>query len=241
MATTNPTITSLTTVDPSYAPHLTSALASATHALATATADGDLYQYSKSVAIASNSLAVISAQSVLATATGLDYLLASDVIMAAATEIAKIEYLDNMYRADLNMGANVFFCVIFGVLTIWHFVVGGLYRYWYFFFVLGIGSGLDFGGYLARSVSATDETLVNPFWSRLSCLPLPLRSSWRVSITCLADSWCTLARATLGLNPGGSRTSMSPATSSPLSFRPSVVVWLPLRCLLTRIPMLAPM
>ncbi|PSK40557.1 hypothetical protein C7M61_000204 [Candidozyma pseudohaemuli] len=172
MATTIPTITSLTTVDPSYVPLLTSALASATHALGTATADGDLYQYSKSVAAASNSLAIVSAQSVLSTATGLDYLLASEVIMSAATEIAKIEYLDNMYRADLNMGANVFFCVIFGVVTIWHFVVGALYRYWYFFFVLGIGSGLDFGGYLARSVSATDETLVDPFLVQIIVLTI---------------------------------------------------------------------
>lgn len=172
MASTVPTITELTSVDPTYASGLYTALSSATHALATATQDGDLYQYSKSVAAASNSLAIISAQSVMATATGADKLLASETIMAAATQLAEIAYLNNLYRADLNLGANVFFCVIFGVVMLWHFIVGGLFKYWYFFFMFGIGSGLDFGGYLARAVSATDETAINPFLVQIIVLTI---------------------------------------------------------------------
>lgn len=172
MATTIPTITSLTSIDPTHASALTVALTSATHAMGTATADGDLYAFSKSVAAVSNSLAVISAQAVYATASGEAKLLASEVIMSAATELAKIDYLNNMYRADLNMGANVFFCVVFGVLMIFHVLVGSLYHYWYYLCMLGIGSGLDFGGYLARSVSANDETLVNPFLVQIIVLTI---------------------------------------------------------------------
>ncbi|KAF3990792.1 hypothetical protein FT663_00661 [Candidozyma haemuli var. vulneris] len=172
MATTNPTITSLTSINPTHAPGLTTALASATSAFAGATQDGDLYQYSKSIAAASNSLAVISAQAVMATASGADKSSASDEIMAAATELVKIAYEDNMYRADLNMGANVFFCVVFGLLMIFHFSVAGYFRYWYYFVVLGVGSGLDFGGYLARCISATDETLVDPFLVQIIVLTI---------------------------------------------------------------------
>lgn len=172
MASTIPTITLLTSVDPTHASGLYTALSSATHALATATEDGDLYQYSKSVAAASNSLAIISAQSVMATATGAAKLLASENIMSAATELAQIAYLDNMYRADLNMGANVFFCVIFGLVMLWHFIVGGIFQYWYFFCMFGIGSGLDFGGYLARSVSAADESAINPFLVQIIVLTI---------------------------------------------------------------------
>lgn len=172
MATTIPTITTISTVDPTYSSSLYLVLTSATHALATATYEGDQYWYSKKAAAASNSLAIISAQAVLATASGEAKLLASEVIMSAATEIAKIEYLDNMYRADLNMGGNVFYAVIFCLVMLFHFIYGGMRHYWYYMCMLGIGSGLDFGGYIARCVSATDETLVNPFLVQIILLTI---------------------------------------------------------------------
>lgn len=157
MASTIPTITTLTSVDPTHLLGLLSTLHSATQVAATATAEGDQYSLSMQIAQASASLAIISAEKVMATATGDSQSLASNAILSAATKLSEIAFLQNNYRSFLNLGANIFFCVMFGLAWIYHLIVGIHYRYWYFCCILFCGIGLDFAGYLARALSVHHE------------------------------------------------------------------------------------
>lgn len=162
-----------TSIDPTHTLGLLYTVASVTSLVATATDAGELYQYSQKLRGASASLDIISAQAVLATATAASaQASASAVISTAMENLAELSWQQNNYKEWLTTWPNALFAAIFGILFVIHLTLTVLSNYWYYGCMFFIGCGLEFAGYLARSLSVGHESEINPFLCQIIVLTI---------------------------------------------------------------------
>lgn len=162
-----------TFIDPNHTLGLLHTLASATSVVATATQDGTLYQYSQIVRGATDSLDIISAQQVLATATASSAQASASAVIASAMEdLAGLAWEQNNYHEWLTTWPNALFAAIFGVLFFAHLSMSVFSNYWYHGSMFFLGSGLEFAGYVARCLSAGHESNINPFLCQIIVLTI---------------------------------------------------------------------
>lgn len=134
----------------------------AAESLATATLRNDLILLSRVIRGAKASLTAISAQQVIATATeSAQQAEATLALLQASYNLQRLALEENFYKYYMNLGANVFFFVVFALLLF--FNVGMLYKsrhHWYnISFICGFI--LEFLGFLGRILSTTDYTNMN--------------------------------------------------------------------------------
>ncbi|OVF09092.1 putative sphingoid long-chain base transporter [Clavispora lusitaniae] len=162
-----------TSINPTHVTGLLHTLSSASSILATAHKNGPVYTYSQYLRGASASLNAISAESVLATATASSAKAsASAALRSAALDLAGLEWEQNQYTEWLTLWPNALFTGVFGFLLVFHFGLTIFSRYWYFGTTFVIGTGLCFGGYLARSLSVNHESEQNPFLVQIIVLTI---------------------------------------------------------------------
>lgn len=164
---------SLTYINPTATVGLMQTLSSALAVVSTATANAPLYTNSDYIRGATNSLNIISAQGILATATDAQsQAQATAIIESAILDLAALSFDENLYSEWLTLWPNVVFAVVFGILLTIHVLLTLLSTYWYFGAVLLIGSGLTFAGYLSRCISVGNESDENPFLSQFITLTI---------------------------------------------------------------------
>lgn len=163
----------LTSVATSHATALEATLASAGLVLATATKVVDLYTQSQNYAGALASLAIISAQQVLATATEASVQSSAvAVIEEAMAAIHEVKWEQNNYFEWLVKWPNATFTALFALMFCLHVAVGVTSKYWYYFGALFAGTGLNLAGYLARTLSVNNEGDLNAFLCQIITLTI---------------------------------------------------------------------
>lgn len=157
--TTIPTSTVLSSINPTHSVGLISTLTSATADMATATKLASLMHISQDIRGAQASLDIIMAQQVLATATVASVQSqATQAIFNATLNLKALEWDENAYGTDLSMAANVIFTVLFGIVFLVQTGLLTWLRFFYFGGCLFCGAGLEFAGYLTRSLAVNDTS-----------------------------------------------------------------------------------
>lgn len=159
-----PTSTYMKSIDPTNTAGLVSTYESAASAIATITKVGDLVSVSRVIRGAEASLAIISAEQVLATAT-------DDSVRAQATEVIfqhsvnldALNWEENLYDTALNRPANIIYLAVFFLLFAYYSLVCIRSRYWWFNIAFWCGYALEFSGFLGRVLSFSDWTNLNYF------------------------------------------------------------------------------
>lgn len=164
---------SSTSINPTHVLGLLYTAASVSSAVATSVPPASLYQYSQMLRGAQASLEIISAQEVLATATETAaQASASAVISSAIEDLAELAWQQNNYNEWLTMWPNALFAAIFGLLCVTHLTLMIISQYWYYGTMFFIGSGLEFAGYLARSVAVGNESKIDPYLCQIIVLTI---------------------------------------------------------------------
>lgn len=166
-------MSSLTYINPTATSGLIHTLTSALAVVSTAKANAPLYTNSGYIRGASNSLNIISAQAVLATATDAETeASATAVIEAAIADLEAFRFSENIYSEWLTLWPNATYAAIFGVLWGLHTILMVWSKHFYFGGVFFCGCGLTFAGYLGRSISVGRELEANPFLVQIICLTM---------------------------------------------------------------------
>lgn len=168
-----PTHTVISSVNPTHAAGLLLTLASATAALATATAPGAVVSLLRLARGAQASLTLISVQSALATATATqEAAIQSLAAFNATLNLQALAFEENLYQTHLNLGGNAFLAAFFGVLMLVHLGLTVWSRYFYFGISVFLCCGMEFAGYLARCLSVNDPANENFFLCQFICLTI---------------------------------------------------------------------
>lgn len=156
------TPTSLKSIDPSRASDLEHVLTQALASIATVTGAGDYVDLSEAIRGAEASLAVISAQNVLATATdALVQARATQVIVEAAYNLKVLAEEQSFYGHYLNRGGNIFFFVFFAAILAFNVGMLRWSRYHWYNITFVCGYLLQFLGFLGRILAFTDDANLN--------------------------------------------------------------------------------
>ncbi|CAH2351862.1 sphingoid long-chain base transporter Rsb1p [[Candida] railenensis] len=153
-----PTSTSLSYVDPTNFPALTSSIVSATSAIMEQTSIGSLYRLSQVIRGAEASLTIIEAQSILATATSNHTKsLCTQAIFDATLNLKSLELEESPYGTHLSVLANCIFMGLFATLLVLHGGFTVWSKFWYFGCCIILGCGFEFAGYLTRFLAISDD------------------------------------------------------------------------------------
>lgn len=170
---TIPASTTLTTISTGHVTQLLESLASATLAIAEATQIGSIMHYSQVIRGAEASLTVIQNQQILATATNaVVQAQASQAIFNATLNLLELADEENLYGFDLSLAANGIFTALFGLLLIIHLGYMTWLKFWYFGICFASGCGLEFAGYLTRTLAHSDNTNVSYFLCQIITLTI---------------------------------------------------------------------
>lgn len=153
-----PTSTTLRYVDPTHSAGLMSTYASATSALATATGRMDFISNSRLARGAHASLAIISAESVNATATNTQVgAKATLAIFENTVNLLALAREESQYAFRLNRPSNIIYFSIFTLLFL--YFLGAVYksRYHWFNICFVCGYALEFCGFLGRILGFVDD------------------------------------------------------------------------------------
>ena len=168
-----PTHTVLTSVAATHSSKLAKSLSSATARLATETLTENIQSLTWVVRGAQASLTVISAENVLATATDSSVQArATQAIFDATLNMKELVDEQNLYGYNLNVGANYFFLVVYGIITLYFLLMCTISRYHWFNITFLLGYGLEFVGFFGRIKSIHDVTNTN--WYIMQFLPLTI-------------------------------------------------------------------
>lgn len=168
-----PTGTHLTSVDPTHLSDLSALLSQAIESLATITYRPDLILVSENIRGAEASLTIIKAQEVLATATDLSVLAeATQAIYEAGYNLKELAKEENLYSYNLNVGANVFFFIIFTVLFLFNLFMIIRSRYHWYNVTFTAGYALEFLGFLGRVLGIVDNANLNYYLLQYVCLTI---------------------------------------------------------------------
>lgn len=160
--TATQTVKTLSSINPDAVPSLSMSIVNAVSSLATATYAGDLVLLSRVIRGAEASLTALGAQQVLATATNSQVAAeATKILFEAAYNLSELEHEENIYSYVMNRGVNIFYLVMFFLISM--FNIGMLYksRYHWYNITFICGFLLEFIGFLGRVLSSTDYTNIN--------------------------------------------------------------------------------
>ncbi|CAN3373472.1 hypothetical protein DIURU_003027 [Diutina rugosa] len=171
---TMPTSTSLSYVDPTLIPSLMEQLAAITSSAFHATATADVLELQRSFRACEASLTIASGQGFIATAHILDprRQYATQAVFNATLNLVNLENNDNFYGTRLTLGGNVLFTVLFALLFVYHTAMMIWSKHVYFGVCMFCGVGLEFAGYLARSLAANDLLNEDDFLCQIICLTI---------------------------------------------------------------------
>lgn len=168
-----PTGTHLTSVNPTHLSALSALLSQAIESLATITYKPDLILVSENIRGVEASMTIIKAQEVLATATDLSVMAeATKAIYDAGYNLKELAKEENLYGYDLNVGANVFFFVIFTFLFLFNLLMVVKSRYHWYNVTFTAGYALEFLGFLGRILGLFDNANLNYFLLQYVCLTI---------------------------------------------------------------------
>lgn len=169
-----PTLTSLSFIAPTKAAALTSTLSALSLLLAEADKAADAIFIIKSMRAAEASLTIAQGQQVLATATAPSVM--AEVLSAvfnATLNLVDLETKDNFYGTRLSLGGNAVFTALFGLLCLWYLVITIWLRHVYFGVCMFFGTGLEFAGYLTRTLAANgNQNTLLYFLCQFICLTI---------------------------------------------------------------------
>lgn len=165
--------TSFSSVDTQLIPALLSQLASITQQVVEATATDEVRSLRRLFRAVGASLTIALVQRALATATNETFrALASESINNATLSLKFLEEKDNFYSTRLNLGGNILFTVLFGLLLLYEAGITVWSCHIYFGVCICCGVGLEFAGYLARCLAADDLNNMDLFLCQIICLTI---------------------------------------------------------------------
>lgn len=168
-----PTSTSvLTLIATSHVLALLALLSNAYQSLATVTAAGDLVAISRNIRGAEASLTVISAEEVMATATGSVVAQASEAIVRAMANLDELAIEENLYGYNLNHGGNIFFFIVFILIFLLNAVMVYWSTYHWYNVTFVCGYCLQFLGFLGRVLAFSDTKNINYYLLQYVCLTI---------------------------------------------------------------------
>lgn len=156
------TVATLPSISSNVVPALSKSIVNAASSLATATFPGDLVSLSRVIRGAEASLTALGAQQVLATATNSQVVAeATKLLFEATYNLRTLEKEENIYSYTMNRGVNVFYLVMFFLISM--FNIGMLYksRYHWYNITFICGFLLEFVGFVGRVLSSTNYTNVD--------------------------------------------------------------------------------
>ena len=168
-----PTKTVFSTIAASKVTGYSSLISLAYSVAATATKSSHLESLEYVVNGALASMSIVSAEAVTSTAIDpqvLEY--AREVISNSTLYLQhKDDYL-NKYKYDLNLGANVLFCVLFGGAALFNIVMLWKSRYHWYNVTFIIGTLLECIGFVARVVAVNDTSNTMEYAIQYLCLTI---------------------------------------------------------------------
>ncbi|EGV64642.1 phospholipid-translocating ATPase rsb1 [Yamadazyma tenuis] len=166
-------ITAWTSVNPAHTSGLEATLNSVISALPTATGYLDLVSYSQIYRGAEASMAVISAQEVLATATNSAVMAeASQAIFNNTLNLKKLDMDMNLYKYHLSVPANSIYFAIFTLVFLYVAGMSVISKYYWYNVTYICGYGLEFCGWLGRILAINDTSNNNFFILQFVALTL---------------------------------------------------------------------
>ncbi|CAN3357991.1 hypothetical protein DICA1_E01772 [Diutina catenulata] len=168
------TTTSLSSINPSLIPSLSSDLASITERVVHATATDEVKSLRRAFRGVQASLTIAQGQQYLATATSDDSYrsFATEAMNNATLSLKYLHDKDNFYGTRLTLGGNILFTVLFGLLFLYQSGMMAWSRHFYFGICMFCGVGLEFAGYLARALAAKDLNNMDMFLCQIICLTI---------------------------------------------------------------------
>ncbi len=153
---------------------LSSKILSANNVLSTATAVNVLYPESKTLAQLEATFAYYSNQDILQTATASQVVESASAAMAqASATIEVIHQSSNLYGGlTPSYGGNLALAVIFGIFFLLHTLSGIWFKQWWFGVAFFCGCGLEMAGYIGRTLSNGDYTVLDWFLLQIICLTI---------------------------------------------------------------------
>lgn len=167
------TTTTLTSIDSTHSAGLMSTLVSAASALPTATVTDEFVSYSQMVRGAKASLAVISAEEVLQTATATDVQSqATDIIYDNTLNLIDLWWEQNVYEYRINVPPNIVWLAVFGLLSLYLIAMTVVARYEWFNIAFVCGYLLELIGYIFKALSFDDMTNDDFYLGQFVCLTI---------------------------------------------------------------------
>ncbi|CAH2350796.1 hypothetical protein CLIB1423_02S05380 [[Candida] railenensis] len=161
------------TVAPSKTSTLDSLITKAMESLRTETASDGIKGLAYEIYGAQASKSIASAAEVTATATDVSVLNNAREVILNSTLFLELKFDDdNMYSYDLKLAPNVLFTTIFASITLYTILMIWKSRYhWYNVAMIG-GFGLEFAGFLGRTLSVQNETVEDYWLMQTICLTI---------------------------------------------------------------------
>lgn len=170
-----PTQTTFSSIDITHADGIWETVLSASAVAVTATETPVLYQVSKILRGAAASLTIIEAEKYLATAQPTETAsisMAKEMMFNATLNLQALEWDLNLYTNALSIPANAIFTSLFGLLFVIYIARMFTGKQIYFGVCLACGTVLEFSGYLARTLAATDYADPNKYLCQIICLTM---------------------------------------------------------------------
>lgn len=121
------------------------------------------------------SLSMIEGERFLATASGADAQYVPQVVLALIQGSQLLDLLINGYNwfdTKLNLGVNALFTALFGALAVAQMGLLIWLRFLYFGLCLFFGAGVEFAGYLTRSLAYHDQSQLSLFLCQIVALTI---------------------------------------------------------------------
>ncbi|CCH41872.1 Sphingoid long-chain base transporter [Wickerhamomyces ciferrii] len=153
---------------------LSSQISSASKILATASAKNIVYPESKTLAGLQASYAYYSNQEIIATATQSQVIQSASSIAAQASgTLQEIYESNNLYGGMTpSKGGNLALAIIMGIFFVVHSGLGLWFKQWWFGTAFFCGCGLEMAGYIGRTLSNDNYTILNYFLVQIICLTI---------------------------------------------------------------------
>lgn len=153
---------------------LASKISSAQSILSTASAQNVWYPESQTLAQLQATYAYVSNEQILETATATSVVQSASAAMAqASATMAAIHESNNLYGGlTPSFGGNLALAIIMGLFFILHTASGIWFKQWWFGTAFFCGCGLEMSGYIGRTLSNGDYTILDWFLLQIIALTI---------------------------------------------------------------------
>lgn len=173
LASTLPTTTLIRSINTAHLSSLQNVIMLVTSVAPTVTNEATLHYLSKSFRGAQASMTIILGEQYLATATATqDFPQVTEAIFNATLNLIALKEEGNLYSMKPNLAANLIFTILFGLALVLHIIIAIYGKTIYFGICFFAGTGLEFAGYLARTMAVNDRDNLNYFLCQIICLTI---------------------------------------------------------------------